>query len=63
MRVLKVWMIKGEAYGLAFSARMFGDNPELSEETRKAYRWAEEGFIKLARGEVSEEGAILGYGG
>lgn len=61
--ITEVWMIKGEAYGLAFTARMFGDNPELPEEARRAYKWAEEGFIKLARGEVSEEGAILGYGG
>ena len=55
--------VKGGAFGFAFAARMFGDNPELSEDMTRVYRWAEKCFIKLATGEITDEEAILGYGG
>jgi hypothetical protein len=42
----------------AFSARMFGDNPELPPEAKQAYRWAERQFNRIARGEVGERDLI-----
>lgn len=44
--------------GEAFSARMFGDNPELPPEAVKAYRWAEQQFLRIAKKEVGERDLI-----
>lgn len=42
----------------AYAARMYGDNPELPPEAKKAYRWAERQFNRIARGEVGERDLI-----
>lgn len=44
--------------GAAYSARMFGDNPELPPEAVKAYRWAEGEFNRIAKKEVGERDLI-----
>lgn len=44
--------------GEAFSARMFSENPDISPETKKAYEWAEQQFLRIARGEVGERDLI-----
>ena len=59
----ELWRVKGGAYGFAFDARMLGDNPNLTTQEHQIYKWAEEKFISLAKGEISEEEAMLGYGG
>lgn len=53
----------GGAFGYAFSAQMLGANPSLSPDAKLAYQWAEQGFLRIAREEISENEATLGYGG
>lgn len=45
-------------YGEAFSARMYADNPNISEETRRAYEWAEGQFARIGAGKVDERDLI-----
>ena len=44
--------------GEAFAARMYGDNPDLPHEAVRAYRWAEEQFLRIRRGDLSEQDLI-----
>lgn len=44
--------------GEAYSAFMFSENPELSPDAKQAYRWAEEQFNRIARGQVGERDLI-----
>jgi hypothetical protein len=48
------YLIKDALIGEAFCARMCADNPDISEETRAAFLWAESQFIRIAYGHVSE---------
>lgn len=48
------FLIREALMSEAFAARMYGDNPELSEDAQKAYRWAEEQFLRIYKGNVSE---------
>lgn len=52
------YLIRNALYGEAFSARMYGDNPDLSPDAVKAYRWAERQFARIARGEVTKHDLI-----
>ncbi len=45
--------------GEAYAARMYGDNPDLSPDAVKAYRWAEAQFNRIASGKVGE-GDLIG---
>ena len=44
--------------GEAWTAHMLSENPEIGAETRNAYLWAEEQFLRIARGEVGERDLI-----
>jgi hypothetical protein len=44
--------------GEAFSARMFSENPGISDDTRRAYEWAEEQFLRIANRQVGERDLI-----
>lgn len=44
--------------GEAFAARMMADNPENSPETKRAYEWAEQQFLRIYRKEVGERDLI-----
>lgn len=59
----EAWRLKGAAWGNAFSARMLSDNPELSDDARKAYQWAEAEFLSIANSKIDADTAINGYGG
>lgn len=59
----EAWRLKGYAYGSAFACRMLGDNPDAPEMEVKAYRWAENEFLKIAQGRVNVDEAVCGYGG
>jgi hypothetical protein len=52
------YLIRDALIGEAFSARMFSENPDNSPETKRAYEWAENQFLRIARGEVDERDLI-----
>lgn len=51
-------LIEHALFGEAFSARMYGDNPDLSPDAVRAYRWAEEQFVRIANKRVDERDLI-----
>lgn len=57
----EVWNLKGAAYEYAFQARMYGDSPALPQEAKDGFKWAEDAFLRIARGlpaeVVAESGA------
>jgi hypothetical protein len=55
--------LRGAAWGNAFTARMMSENPNLPMEARQAYEWAEEEFLHIAQDQISNEEAVIGYGG
>jgi hypothetical protein len=59
----EAWRLKGYANGCAFACYMFAENPELTEGERKAYKWAEKEFNKIAGSKVTVDEAVCGYGG
>lgn len=54
----KELLIEHALIGEAFSARMYSENPDLSDDAKKAYLWAESQFTRIARGEVDERDLI-----
>lgn len=55
--------IRGAAWGFAFTCRMCWENPDISEETREVYKWAEKAFVHLAKDTITDDEAVNGYGG
>lgn len=52
------YMIRDALFSEVFVARMFSDNPDISPDAKRAYRWAEDQFLRIARGEVDERDLI-----
>lgn len=50
--------VRHALFGEGFSARMFGDNPDLHPEAVQAYRWAEQQFVRIATLQVDERDLI-----
>ncbi len=44
--------------GAAFTARMFWENPDLTEDARRFGQWAEAEFLRIGRKEVGERDLI-----
>lgn len=44
--------------GAAWTARMFWENPDLTEDARKFGQWAEAEFLRIGRKEVGERDLI-----
>lgn len=44
--------------GEAFAARMYSEQPDAHPQAQDAYRWAEQQFNRIARGEVGERDLI-----
>lgn len=54
----KAYLQTDALFGAAYVCRMMRDNPDLSEDARKAYEWAEGEFVRIAKGEVDERDLI-----
>lgn len=60
---LELEAIRGALFGLAFDAKMYSENPELSNDAVKAYLWIERNMLRLCIEGASDDEAICGFGG
>lgn len=51
-------LVEHALFGAGFTANMLANNPANSPETRRAYQWAEEEFVRIANKRVDERDLI-----
>jgi len=52
------YLVRDALLGEAYSARMYRDHPDHSEDAVEAYDWAEREFLRIANGNVDERDLI-----